>query len=498
MKTKRIFQLVFAFSAVVILLASCKSKEVSNTTGWAYNNPKNGGFEKASFRGQITGPGLVFIEGGRFTMGRVEEDVMKDWDNYPRTVTVSSFYMDEGEITNFDYLEYLYWLDRVYVPVDLQSVYYAALPDTACWRHKLAYNEPYVENYLRYPAYRDYPVVGVSWVQATKYCAWRTDRVNEQILIDEGLINMTNEPTAEGHFNTEAYLLYPDYEQNSDRRLQYILTGEERNAKLEDGILLPKYRLPTEAEWEFAALGLIGNTLNERILDRRTYPWNGQVTRTDDKKYMGDYVMNVRRGRGDYMGVASALNDDANYTSSTYAYWPNDYGLYSMGGNVAEWVMDVYRPVNHDDVAELDPFRGNVYETYKLLDDGTIEDRDEEGNVPKVPVSDFKNDRRRNYRSANNINYLDGDWASNLDLDGESWTRKNNTNSTVNMYDKQNYPQGNYSLVSDNSRVVKGGSWADIHYFASPGNRRFLDQNEATCYIGFRCAMTRLGSQSAR
>ena len=184
MKTKRIFQLVFAFSAVVILLASCKSKEVSNTTGWAYNNPKNGGFEKASFRGQITGPGLVFIEGGRFTMGRVEEDVMKDWDNYPRTVTVSSFYMDEGEITNYDYLEYLYWLDRVYVPVDLQSVYYAALPDTACWRHKLAYNEPYVENYLRYPAYRDYPVVGVSWVQATKYCAWRTDRVNEQILID--------------------------------------------------------------------------------------------------------------------------------------------------------------------------------------------------------------------------------------------------------------------------------------------------------------------------
>ncbi len=66
------------------------------------------------------------------------------------------------------------------------------------------------------------------------------------------------------------------------------------------------------------------------------------------------------------------------------------------------------------------------------------------------------------------------------------------------MYDKQDYPKGNYSLVSDNSRVVKGGSWADIHYFASPGNRRFLDQNEATCYIGFRCAMTRLGSQSAR
>ena len=125
-------------------------------------------------------------------------------------------------------------------------------------------------------------------------------------------------------------------------------------------------------------------------------------------------------------------------------------------------------------------------------------DRDEQGNVPKVPVSDFKNDRRRNYRSANNINYLDGDWASSIDLDGDSWQRKNNEKATVNMYDKSEYPRGSYSLVADNARVVKGGSWKDIHYYASPGNRRYLDQDESTAYIGFRCAMTRLGSQNAR
>ena len=493
MNTKSFFSLVTGTLICLVLVVSCK-KETSKATGWEYNNPKNGGFEKANYQNQITGPGLVFIEGGRFTMGRMEEDVMKDWDNYPRTITVSSFYMDECEVTNFYYLEYLHWLDRVFTPADLPSVYRAALPDTTVWRKRLAFNEPMVEGYLRHSSFRDYPVVGVSWTQAVKYCAWRTDRVNEQILIDHGYINMTNEPTAEGYFNTDAYLLYPDYEQNSDRRLQYILTKEPRNVKLEDGILLPRYRLPTEAEWEFAALGLIGNTLQERILERRTYPWNGQVTRTDDKKYMGQAVMNTRRAKGDYMGVAGDLNDAADYTAPSISYWPNDYGLYNMAGNVAEWVMDVYRQMSLEDVAELNPFRGNIYETYNLLDDGTVEDRDEQGKVPMSPVSDFKNDRRRNYRSANNVNFLDGDYASNIESD--VWKNRASTSSTKVMYDKTptGYPQGAYSMIADNARVYKGGSWADIQYWASPGMRRWLDQEESTDYIGFRCAMSRMGA----
>ena len=165
----------------VLVLSSC-SKERSSTTGWAYNDPDNGGFEKVPYIEQETGPGLVLIEGGRFTMGRTEQDIFYEWDNVQRTVTVSSFYMDETEVKNIDYREYLYWTKRVF-GLDYPEVYRKALPDTLGWRSRMAFNEPYVEYYLRHPAYNDYPVVNVSWLQATDYAAWRTDRVNEIILI---------------------------------------------------------------------------------------------------------------------------------------------------------------------------------------------------------------------------------------------------------------------------------------------------------------------------
>src|SRR5690606_29740327 len=149
--------------------------------GWKMNDQKWGGFEKLDYEGQATGPNLVLVQGGTFVMGLTEQDVTYDWNNIPRRVTVSSFYMDEAEVTNHQYREYLYWLNRVFGE-SYPEVGKNALPDTLVWREELAFNEPFVETYFRHPSYDDYPVVGVNWLQANDFAAWRTDRVNNMIL----------------------------------------------------------------------------------------------------------------------------------------------------------------------------------------------------------------------------------------------------------------------------------------------------------------------------
>ncbi|MBE7441349.1 MAG: SUMF1/EgtB/PvdO family nonheme iron enzyme [Flavobacteriales bacterium] len=494
MKIKSFNLLIFILSVCsVFFLTSCK-REQSGATGWEYNNPKNGGFQKVPYLEQETGPGLVLIEGGRFTMGRVEQEVNFDWNNIPRTVTVSSFYMDEVEVTNFFYLEYLYWLERVFA-ADYPEVIKKALPDTLVWRSKLAFNEPYVEFYLRHPAYRDYPVVGVNWLQANDFCSWRTDRVNELILIREGLFEHYPNQINEDNFNTEAYMV-GQYE--SGKRVDGIPdlnpNKEYRNVKMEDGIILPQYRLPTEAEWEYAAYALIGNTIEELIPDRKLYPWNGHAVRNSNDKYIGQILANFKRDRGDNMGVAGKLNDNADITAPVYAYWPNDYGLYNMAGNVSEWVMDVFRPLSMEDNDDFRPFRGNVYKTKLLDEDGAIAEKDSLGRLVYRNVDPQLDNlqARRNYRKADNINYQDGDWESNI-----NWGTSDYGSNPD--FDKENdnlkmYQFGETTRVSDKARVYKGASWKDRAYWAVPGTRRHLLEDQSTSFIGFRCAMTRVGS----
>ncbi len=478
-----------AIAMMALALFSCKKAEQSSTTGWNYNDPEWGGFEVAPFEEQETGPGLVFIEGGTFVMGRTEQDVMYEWNNVPRRVTVSSFYMDETEVRNLDYLEYLYWMQRIY-GTDYPEYVKKAQPDEMVWRTPLGFNEPMVENYLRHPAYREYPVVGVTWQQANDYCAWRTDRVNERILIDMGVLEVDPDQTNENNFNTEAYLAgqYEGLVREDLTDLNPSGAGT-RKVRMEDGILLPKYRLPTEAEWEYASLGLIGNTMYERVIERRIYPWNGHITRTDDKNAYGDFMANFKRGRGDYMGVAGNLNDAAQYTAPVLAYWPNDYGLYNMAGNVAEWVQDIYRPLTVNDASDLNPFRGNVYKTKETDSDGFIAEKDSLGRIKYRDVTVEETANRRNYRKANNNNYVDGDYASLIDISDWNAVPGDSVATTVQMYE-----YGKTSMIDDRVRVIKGGSWKDQAYWMSPGNRRFMDQNTPTDWIGFRCAMTRVGS----
>ncbi len=458
-----------AITLASLLGTSCK-QEASSVTGWGYNDEKNGGFEKVPYEEQETGPGLILIEGGTFAMGRTEQDITIDWDNVPRRVTVSSFYMDETEVSNLHYREYLYWLDRVFA-TDYPEVYKKALPDTLVWRSKVGFNEPYVELYLRHPAYNDYPVVGVNWLQANDFCAWRTDRVNEQILIREGILRVNPAQINEDNFNTDAYLAN-QYEGLVKSPLEDLNPNRDtRKVMMEDGIFLPRYRLPTEAEWEYAALGLVGNTVFERVTDRKQYPWNGHVVRNADEKYKGEMLANFKRGRGDNMGVAGHLNDNADITAPVVSYVPNDYGLYNMGGNVSEWVADVYRPLSPEDKDDFNPYRGNVFKTQLTDEEGQIAEKDSLGRVMYRDVSEAENEGRRNYRQADNINYLDGDEPDYIA-----------------------YNHSVTSMVDDQARVYKGGSWKDRAYWMSPGTRRFLDQRQATDYIGFRCAMHRVGS----
>ena len=396
--------------------------------------------------------------------------------------------MDQTEVSNLAYREYIFWLNRVYGE-DYPNVVLNAIPDTLVWRDRLAYNEPLVQTYFRHPSYQDYPVVGVTWVQANDYCTWRSDRVNENLLIEAGILDFDPDQKNENNFNTDAYLAgqYEGLVNEGKEDLDPNGTGV-RNVRFEDGIMLPKYRLPTEAEWEYAALGLIGNTLYNRVVERREYPWNGESIRTDDRKYYGSFVANFKRGNGDYMGVAGNLNDGASLPAPVGSYWPNDYGLYNMAGNVSEWVLDVYRPMSFQYVADYNPYRGNVYKNVKKDMDGSVAEKDSLGRIQYEDITAEEAAQRKNYRKANNINYRDGDYQSTLQAD---WLAEDNSESTSKMYD-----YGVTTLISDKARVIKGGSWNDPAYFLSPSVRRFLDEDDAASTVGFRCAMIRVGSQA--
>ncbi|PIQ29694.1 MAG: gliding motility lipoprotein GldJ [Bacteroidetes bacterium CG18_big_fil_WC_8_21_14_2_50_41_14] len=486
-KMNKLFLIVVGLVLLTIFSTSCKPKQRSRTTGWEYNNPKNGGFEVAQSDEQITGPGLVLIEGGTFTMGSTSETPFYEWDNSPRKVTVSSFYIDQTEVSNIAYLEYIFWLNRVYgqsYPLVVQN----ALPDTLVWRDRLAYNEPLVQTYFRHPSYQNYPVVGVSWVQANDFASWRSDRVNEGLLIDAGILDFDPDQVDENNFNTDAYLAgqYAGLVKEGKKDLDPNGTGV-RNVRFEDGLLLPNYRLPTEAEWEYAALGLVGNTLYNRVVERRQYPWNGSGIRTDETKYYGSFVANFKIGSGDYMGVAGNLNDGASIPASVGSYWPNDYGIYNMAGNVSEWVLDVYRPMTPEFVSDFNPYRGNVFKNVKKDIDGGIAPKDSLGRIVYENITPEEAASRKNYRKADNVNYRDGDYQSGIRadwLDGE----EEETDS------KSMYDYGQTTLISDKARVVKGGSWDDGVYYLSPGTRRFLNEDESASTIGFRCAMIRVGS----
>jgi len=497
------------FIAILTGMVSCKDSKIfgkkhakSSATGWNYNDKNQGGFNVAKAKDIKAGPGLVFVQGGTFVMGATQEDVMGDWNNVPKRITVNSFFMDKSEVSNLHYREYLYWLNQVFDPQadpTFQAIVDAAYPDTLVWREELANNEPYVEYYFRHPSFNNYPVVGVNWQQAHDYALWRTDRVNELELVNGGYINKNEIKTLNGKgadaFNTKAYLLGlttppPGAAAKSKKNPLTQPNGRPRTqVTFEDGIMTPDYRLPTEAEWEYAALAYVTQNPQPRrkekqrgeevVLNKQVYSWSNNyngLRETRRGSWQGEMLANFKRGSGDLMGVAGGLNDRSAVPAPVESFYPNGFGLFNMSGNVSEWVADVYRPLTFEVGEDFNYYRGNVFKKYYVKDSTTNNpadrfEKDSTGKVKMVREDDEDLKLRRNYNKSYAINYLDGDSLSNA-----------------------SYGYGITTLISDKSRVIKGGSWQDRPYWLSPGTRRHLEEDQASSTVGFRCAMTYFGA----
>ncbi len=547
------FRKTLFFASILFFVIGCGKNNISRATGWGINS-KKGGFEyNLDFNDQETGPGLVYIEGGTYTKGQVQDDVLHDWNNSPTQQHVMSFYIDETEVTNLMYMEYLDWLETVFPLGEprYRQIYEGALPDTLVWRNNLGYLEELTTNYLRHPAYAEYPVVGVNWLQAVQFAEWRTNRVNEFILEREAFVQKDirfsdrdgGVVNSGSSFDTKAYLKRPESSYGGLMASDSILgkRGTKKKdtatvnvyAGVDKGVLLPSYRLPTETEWEYAALGLVGDREYNTYRGKKKYPWSGGYTRSNERRNEGDQLANFKYGKGDYGGIAGWSDDGGDITIEVRSYPPNDFGVYDMAGNVAEWVADVYRPIIDDEFNDFNYFRGNIFLknaidqdgkasivspdqlVFDTLPDGKIMLKRLPGSLEETAITEEETFLRQNFSKSNNINFRDGDPQSTRlyeNIESVASSGEPETNVMYNapippkvpigddgkiVWDQIEIDKSNRrtTLINDEVRVYKGGSWRDRAYWLDPAQRRYLPQYIATDYIGFRLAMSRLGEK---
>jgi len=287
---------------------------------------KGSSSERDNKRGEVTGVtkrpvwqqslpmDMVAVKGGTFWMGQADEDIAYSQSSFNKQISISEFFMDKFEVSNNKYRQFVEAVRsgeyNYGTPTTLKNPptfnLNEVLPDTTVWSSSFSYHygDPLMEFYYDHPAFDMYPVVGVSWEQAKMYCEWRT------------------------------------YHQRANDKSEWDY---------------PEYRLPTEAEWEYAAKG--GKEIAK-------YPWGGPYL----KNRKGCLMANFKPGRGNY------IDDGFAYTAPVDAYNPNNFGLYNMAGNVSEWVLDAYSPVSGTYTWDLDPIYNNPNEPRKVVRGGSWKD----------------------------------------------------------------------------------------------------------------------------
>lgn len=542
MRTNKIVILnLLLLAGLMAGMTSCSKNKsgVSRATGWKMDGREGRFNYNSKFKQQETPIGMVAVEGGTFTMGRVQDDPMHDWNNSPTQQHVQSFFMDETEVTNVMYTEYLHYMKKVFPPTEenYKDIYYGVLPDTLVWRDRLGYNETMVTMYLWHPAYGEYPVVGVNWVQAMEFCKWRTNFVQMSELEQNKFLardSKSKELTDATYFSRDAYITSPStaFGGQALQKSQRGSSTPDENvyATMSSGIIIAEYTLPTEAQWEYAAMALNENREYNLYRGKKKYPWSGDHTRSGKRKNRGDMLANYKQGKGDYGGPAGWSSDGGDITVPVASYPPNDFGLYDMAGNVNEWVLDVYRPIVDDEMNDFNYYRGNNWTKneidslgqtrfitsddiqYEMLPNGKRVPVALPGEIAKVPIDENETYLRYNFDRADNRNYRDGDPQSMKDFINNS-----EEDSDKRMYNSPRHKtevsldtlsgredlarqwdtsSKRTTLVDDNSRVYKGGSWKDRAYWLDPAQRRFYPQYMATNDIGFRCVVSKTGAKN--